>query len=63
MQFSFANQGLQWSDAFFLAQGLLNTLKLAATATLIGTLLGIVLGWLRTVSVMIRIAILEGSSW
>lgn len=55
MQFSFANQGLQWSDAYFLAQGLLNTVKLAAAATVIGTLLGIVLGWLRTISLVVRI--------
>lgn len=55
MQFSFANQGLAWSDAYFLAQGLLNTVRLAAAATLIGTLGGIVLGWLRTVSVTVRI--------
>ncbi|WP_192180168.1 ABC transporter permease subunit [Mesorhizobium amorphae] len=56
MQFSFANQGLAWSDAYFLAEGLLNTVRLAAAATLIGTLGGIVLGWLRTVSVTVRVA-------
>ncbi len=56
MQFQFANQGLAWSDAYFLAQGLLNTVSLAAAATLVGTLAGIVLGWLRTVSVTVRVA-------
>jgi len=56
MQFQFANQGLAWSDAYFLAEGLLNTVSLAATATLVGTLAGIVLGWLRTVSVTMRVA-------
>ena len=56
MQFQFANQGLAWSDAPFLAQGLLNTIRLAAAATLVGTLGGIVLGWLRTVSVTVRVA-------
>ncbi len=56
MQFQFANQGLAWSDAYFLAQGLVNTVRLAVTATIIGTLAGIVLGWVRTVSVTMRIA-------
>jgi His/Glu/Gln/Arg/opine family amino acid ABC transporter permease subunit len=55
VQFQFANQGLAWSDAYFLAQGLLNTVRLAATATLVGTLAGIALGWLRTVSLTARI--------
>ena len=55
MQFQFANQGLAWSDAYFLALGLLNTVRLAAAAILVGTLAGIVLGWLRTVSVTMRI--------
>ena len=55
MQFQFANQGLAWSDAYFLAQGLLNTVRLAAAATLIGTVAGIALGWLRTVSLTARI--------
>ena len=41
MQFSFANQGLVWSDAYFLAEGMLNTVRLAGAATLIGTLGGI----------------------
>ncbi|KUM27496.1 amino acid ABC transporter [Mesorhizobium loti] len=56
MQFSFANQGLAWSDAYFLTEGVLNTVRLAVAATLIGTLGGIVLGWLRTVSLTMRIA-------
>lgn len=56
MQFQFANQGLAWSDAYFLAEGLLNTIRLAAAATLLGTFAGVVLGWLRTVSVIVRIA-------
>lgn len=55
MQFSFANQGLVWSDAYFLAEGLFNTIRLAAAATFVGTLAGIVLGWLRTVSLTARI--------
>jgi polar amino acid transport system permease protein len=56
VQYQFANQGLAWSDAYFLAQGLLNTIRLAAAATLVGTLGGIVLGWLRTASVTVRVA-------
>jgi His/Glu/Gln/Arg/opine family amino acid ABC transporter permease subunit len=56
VQYQFANHGLAWSDAYFLAQGLLNTVRLAAAATVIGTLAGIVLGWLRTVSVTVRVA-------
>ncbi|SCB32202.1 amino acid ABC transporter permease [Rhizobium multihospitium] len=55
MQFSFANQGLVWSDAYFLAEGLFNTIRLAASATFVGTLVGIALGWLRTVSLTARI--------
>jgi His/Glu/Gln/Arg/opine family amino acid ABC transporter permease subunit len=56
VQFSFANQGLVWSDAYFLAEGMLNTVRLAAAAALIGTLGGIMLGWLRTVSVTMKVA-------
>jgi His/Glu/Gln/Arg/opine family amino acid ABC transporter permease subunit len=55
VQFQFANQGLTWSDADFLAQGLLNTIRLAATATIVGTAIGIVLGWLRVFSLAIRL--------
>jgi His/Glu/Gln/Arg/opine family amino acid ABC transporter permease subunit len=55
VQFSFANQGLVWSDAYFLAEGLFNTVRLAAAATFVGTLVGIALGWLRAVSLTARI--------
>ena len=55
MQFQFAHQSLAWSDAYFLAQGLLNTIRLAAAATVIGTVIGIVLGWMRTVSIILRV--------
>jgi polar amino acid transport system permease protein len=55
VQFSFANQGLVWSDAYFLAEGLFNTIRLAAAATFVGTLVGIALGWLRAVSLTARI--------
>ncbi|NTJ68565.1 amino acid ABC transporter permease [Agrobacterium rhizogenes] len=56
MQFSFANQGLVWSDSYFLAEGVFNTIRLAVAATVVGTLAGIVLGWLRAVSLTARIA-------
>lgn len=55
MQFQFANQGLVWTDAYLLAQGVLNTLRLAATAAIIGTLAGIALGWLRAVSTVAKL--------
>jgi polar amino acid transport system permease protein len=56
VQFSFANQGLVWSDSYFLAEGVFNTIRLAVAATVVGTLAGIVLGWLRAVSLTARIA-------
>jgi hydroxyproline transport system permease protein len=55
MQFQFVHQGLAWSDAYFLAQGLVNTVRLAAAATLVGTAIGIVLGWVRAVSIVARV--------
>lgn len=55
MQFQFAQQGLTWHDTYFLAEGLLNTIQLAASATVAGTIGGLVLGWLRTVSVTARV--------
>jgi hydroxyproline transport system permease protein len=55
VQFQFANQGLTWSDANFLAQGVLNTIRLAAIATIVGTAIGIVVGWLRAVSLAARL--------
>lgn len=55
MQFQFANQGLQWSDAYFLLQGGVNTLKIAVAAGTLGTLVGIALGWLRGVSLTVRL--------
>lgn len=55
MQFQFANQGLHWSDAYFLLLGAINTIKIAVAAGLLGTILGIVLGWLRSISLVIRL--------
>lgn len=56
MQFSFANQGLQWNDAWFLLEGAWRTLQMAVASALIGTVLGVILGWLRSVSVVLRVA-------
>jgi polar amino acid transport system permease protein len=56
VQFQFAQQGLTWHDTYFLAEGLLNTIQLAASATAVGTIGGVVLGWVRTVSVTARVA-------
>ncbi|UPJ76803.1 amino acid ABC transporter permease [Bradyrhizobium sp. 187] len=50
MQFQLANQGLQWSDSFFLLNGAINTVQMAICAATIGTVLGTVLGWIRSVS-------------
>lgn len=55
MQFSFANQGLQWSDAWFLLEGAGRSIQMAIASALIGTLLGILLGWLRSVSLLCRV--------
>lgn len=55
MQFQFANQGLQWSDSYFLLAGAINTIRISICAGIIGTALGIFLGWLRSVSLTARI--------
>jgi polar amino acid transport system permease protein len=58
MQFLLGNQGLQWGDAWFLLRGAGNTLLVTALSGLIGTLLGIVLGWARASSAFVRVAML-----
>lgn len=50
MQFVLGYQALQWSDSEYLLWGAINTLSMAATAGLLGTLLGIPLGWVRAAS-------------
>ena len=55
MQFSFANQGLQWSDTYFLLLGAINTIKITIAAGLLGTIVGIALGWLRSISLVARL--------
>jgi hydroxyproline transport system permease protein len=54
MQFQFAHQGLQWSDSYFILMGAVNTIRLAVCAAALGTVLGIILGWLRSVSSVAR---------
>jgi polar amino acid transport system permease protein len=39
--------GLQWSDLWFVLQGIGNTLLLTVLAVIFGTLIGLVLGWAR----------------
>ncbi len=55
MQFVLGYQGLQWSDAYYLLQGAINTLSLACVAGLLGSLLGIPLGWARASSLVARV--------
>ncbi len=45
MQIVLANQGLQWSDTWFLLRGAWNTILLTALAAFLGTILGVGLGW------------------
>ncbi len=56
MQFVLGYQPLQWSDSYYLLWGALNTLAMAATSGIIGTLLGIPLGWARASSLTVQIA-------
>ncbi len=55
MQFVLGYQPLQWSDSYYLLLGALNTLAMAATSGIIGTLLGIPLGWARASSLTVQI--------
>jgi hydroxyproline transport system permease protein len=54
MQFILADQGFHWSDAQFLLIGALHTLLISVLAGVLGTLAGVLLGWLRQVSPLIR---------
>lgn len=55
MQFQLANQGLLWSDTYFLLAGAVNTIRMAFCAAILGTIAGVALGWLRTVSLPVRL--------
>lgn len=55
MQFVLGYQPLQWSDSYYLLLGALNTLAMAATSGIIGTALGIPLGWARASSLTVQI--------
>jgi len=48
--------GLQWSDLFFVLQGLGRTILLAAVTCVCGTLLGALIGWLRENIAVARLA-------
>jgi His/Glu/Gln/Arg/opine family amino acid ABC transporter permease subunit len=54
MQFQLAYSGLQWSDLQFVLVGLWRTLLLTALAGFFGTVLGLVLGWARESSALVR---------
>ncbi|WP_213881782.1 amino acid ABC transporter permease [Pseudomonas sp. dw_358] len=55
MQFVLADPSLHWRDAWFLLQGAGHTLWVTAVAGLLGTLLGIALGWMRYSSGVLRV--------
>lgn len=55
MQFQLAHHGLQWSDSYFILLGAWNTIRMAVCATVLGTVVGIVLGWLRAISLPARL--------
>lgn len=58
MQFVLGNQGLQWSDAWFLLHGAGNTILVTVVAGFLGTVLGIALGWARASSKAVRLVTL-----
>ena len=55
MQFVLIDQGFHWSDAQFLLVGAIHTLMISILAGAIGTIGGILLGWLRHASSSVRI--------
>ncbi|KAJ10235.1 amino acid ABC transporter permease [Pseudomonas aeruginosa] len=57
MQFQLSYSGLQWSDLSFVMTGIWHTVLLTILAAFFGTLLGVVIGWLRENSVVVRIAL------
>lgn len=57
MQFQLAYSGLQWSDLGFLLMGLWRTVWLTLMAGGLGTVLGMLVGWLREESAVARHAL------
>lgn len=57
MQFKLPYSGLQWSDIPFVLTGIWHTLLLTVLAAFFGTLLGILVGWLRESSTTARIGL------
>jgi hydroxyproline transport system permease protein len=60
MQFVLVNNTLKWNDAWFLLHGALNTVAVTALAGVIGTALGVLLGWLRFAHPLARIGTTPG---
>jgi hydroxyproline transport system permease protein len=54
MKFQLPYSGLQWSDLPFLLTGIFHTILLTVVAAAIGTVIGIIIGWLRESSVVAR---------
>ncbi|BDB19524.1 amino acid ABC transporter permease [Pseudomonas sp. CYM-20-01] len=57
MQFQLAYSGLHWGDLPFVLTGMWHTLLLTLLATFFGSLLGVMIGWLRQESVFARLAL------
>ncbi|HDQ4608387.1 amino acid ABC transporter permease [Pseudomonas aeruginosa] len=57
MQFQLSYSGLQWSDLPFVMTGIWHTVLLTILAAFFGTILGVVIGWLRENSKAVRIGL------
>lgn len=55
MNFVLPDQGFHWTDVNFLLVGAAHTLLVSILSGAIGTLVGIVLGWLRQASPLVRV--------
>jgi len=55
MQYQLGHHGLTWFDASFLLVGAVRTVEMAVAAAIVGTLLGVPLGWLRAMSTPARL--------
>ncbi|PXW65071.1 amino acid ABC transporter permease [Chelatococcus asaccharovorans] len=58
MQFVLPYSGLQWSDLPFMLEGAWRTIMLTIMAGSLGTLLGVIVGWLRETFVSFRIGLI-----
>jgi hydroxyproline transport system permease protein len=57
MQFQLAYSGLHWGDVGFVLKGIWHTLLLTLLATFFGSLLGVLIGWLRQEFRVARLAL------